>query len=389
MQDSPRVGQQSQRFVPKEAPTTMKKALVLTSLAALAAVSFGCVLTDYGFANMPVQNKSHGLIGCTTDDRFANTQQTSEAYTREFIRASSFNTGCSALNTPVYSLDQIDAQTAREWERFIATWTFFGEVINSGVPNGTWVTAGLKDLADGSLRINNLYSPDAPISAPVFSCVGDGVDGRYGGPEGVVVGDGYSGRVPNLRVACVVIDSNAGTEFCQNIAAVSPLVASQGDGWYSTYWGLLGRAYEGRLAFTPITRRAADMAAFLAGGEQSVTVEGVTISARGQLNADGTWTISLLGLRNDLASYQAVGQPLTITVNPANGFKTRLIQHSTPETMAALADFAIQGGLVNREIVLPAQVEGINLPNASFMISEAACRALIENAANPGDGFGG
>jgi hypothetical protein len=362
----------------------MKKALVLTSLASLAAISFGCVLTDY--PQMPVQNKSHGLVGCSTNDRIANAQQTVEGGTRELYYTSTFGDPfhpagwCSTGFDPGVTLTNVSSQDARDWNRFNANWSFFGETQVFGVPNGTWVLAGVKDLADGSTRINNLYTANTGS----FSCVGDAVDGRYGGPEGVVMGDMF-GRLPGLRIDTVAIDSTSTTtEFCPNIAAIHPDAALNP---FSTYWGQLARAYEGSLAATPITRRA-NLANLLANGVESVTLEGVTITGRGQLNADGSWGLELLSLSNDTASYQAES-PLKLTASPANRFKTWKIENASETEMVRLAQFALDSGIAGRNISLSGrqiQEFGYTFGDVEFLINPSALQAFIDQHSAPVDG---
>lgn len=357
----------------------MKKALVLVSLASLAAVSFGCVLTDYPV--MPVQNKSHGLIGCQSNDRIANAQQTIEAQTRDLLYTTTFGGpslggSCTTGFDPGVSLNYVSSQDARDWNRFNANWTFFGEAQVFGVPNGTWLLAGIKDLADGSTRINSLHTD----ATGAFSCVGSAVDGRYGGPEGVVYGDQF-GRLPGLHIDAIAIDRTAPAEFCPNIAAVSPDAAATA---FSTYWGFTGRAYEGSLAATPITRREANLGNLLAGGTESVTVKGVTITGRGHLNADGTVQFELLGLSNGVASYQAES-PVAFTVNPANHFRTFKVENATEAEMVKLATWAVDSGLAGQQIDLT----GTQIPELGYTFAPVTFLlnrdALTRFASNPSD----
>jgi hypothetical protein len=363
----------------------MKKALVLTSLGALAALSFGCVLTDY--PNMPVQNKSHGLIGCSTNDRIANAQQTVEGGTRELLYTTTFGGpslggNCTTGFDPGVSLNNVSSQDARDWNRFNANWCFFGETQVFGVPGGTWVLAGVKDLADGATRIDNLYT----ANTGAFSCVGDRVDGRYGGPEGVVFADEF-GRLPGLRIDTIAIDhTSTTTEFCPNIAAVHPEAAANA---FSTYWGQLARAYEGSLAATPITRRA-NLANLLNNGTESITFEGVTATGRGQLNADGSWTLELLSLQNGQASYQAE-TPVKFTANPANHFKTWKIENANETEMVKLAQFGLDSGLAGHPISLAGkQIPefGYTFGDVEFLVNPSALQQFVDAHSAPGDGLG-
>lgn len=358
----------------------MKKALVLVSLASLAAVSFGCVLTDYIL--MPTQNKSHGLIGCESNDRIANSQQTVEAQTRDLLYTTTFGGpsvggSCTTGFDPGVSLDTVSHEDARDWNRFNANWMFFGETQVFGVPNGTWALAGVKDLADGSVRINNMHTD----STGAFSCVGDRVDGRYGGPEGVVYGDAF-GRLPGLHIDAIAIDrSSANVDFCPNIAAVSADAASTA---FSTYWGQTARAYEGSLAATPITRREFNLGRFLGGESQSVTINGVTITGRGQLNADGSIRFELQNLSSATASYQAE-TPVVITANPANRFKTMKIENAVPAELTKMATFALNTPSLLEPVSLAnIQVQdlGYTFGDVSFLLNRDA---LARYVANPSD----
>lgn len=332
----------------------MKKALLLTSLATLAAVSFGCALTDYPATG--VLNKSQGLIGCQTDDRRANTQQTVELQTRDLLLTSSFHQGGipggSCLTTggfdPGVTLNNPDHQQARDWNRFDAAYIFLGEaqVFGSGPFAGTWMLGGVKDLDDGSRRIQSFYRPQTGA----FSCVGSAVDGRYGGPEGVVIEGGLpDGRTPGLFPETIAIDSAPGLGWCQNIAAVAPeRAASQ----YSTYWAFTGRSGEGRLAATPITRRAAaGLAPFLAGSPMTVNVKGVDITGSGAMNADGSITVSLLGMAANGQTYQAE-TPFRLTVRPDNNFRTVKVEFPNAAEASRLAEFALSANLTDQQISL-------------------------------------
>lgn len=352
----------------------MKKALVLVSLASLAAVSFGCVLTDYPL--MPTQNKSHGLIGCESNDRIANSQQTIEAETRDLLYTTTFggpSVGgfCTTGFDPGVSLNTVSHEDARDWNRFNANWVFFGEAQVFGVPNGTWLLAGVKDLADGSTRINNMHT----AATGSFSCVGDAVDGRYGGPEGVVYGDAF-GRLPGLHIDAVAIDSSASVDFCPNIAAVSADAAASN---FSTYWGMTGRAYEGSLAATPITRREFNLGRFLGGESQSVTINGVTITGRGQLNADGSIRFELQNLSSATASYQAE-TPVVFTANPANRFKTIKIENAVASELTNMATFALNTpSLLEPQSLAGLQVQdlGYTFGDISFLLNRSALEAYV------------
>lgn len=370
----------------------MKKALVLVSLASLAAVSFGCAVTDYPAFPAGPANKSHGLVGCASNDRFANSQQTIERETRNMLYTTSYGMDTTAtagwcgptsniLNfDPIKSVTNVGIQDARDWNRFNAAWSFFGEIIVTGAePNGEWMMMGLKDLADGSMRVNNLHTDDPGVASSItFSCVGAGVNGRYGGPEGVVYGDGYNGRLPGLHIDALVIDSSPNTfEWCGNIAAVSAdtIPPDPFTPYFSIYWGFFGNAYEGHLAATPITRRQANLGLLLQGTPQTIdnVIEDLDVTLKGNLNADGTITVEILGLQNGLASYQAE-QPFKLTVNPANHFKTVKVENPSTDELVRLCRFGVESGMSGRSLDVNGKMIadlGFNFPPAKLMLSTA------------------
>lgn len=362
----------------------MKKALALVSLATLAAGSFGCALTDY--PAMGVHNKSHGAVGCSSDDRIANTQQTLEAETRTLLYTSTLGQNgpsCSTGFDPGVTLNTVGHEDARDWNRFIADYVFFGEaqVFGTGAFAGTWILAGAKDLADGATRLNNYYSPNTGS----FSCVGNSVDGRYGGPEGVIVADTLV-RMPGLGLETVAVDGRTGSQFCGNIAAVSANRAANG---YSTYWSFLARGGEGRLAATPIVRREG-LAEFLNGGQMSVTVQGVTFTGKGSLQQDGSISVDLLGIAANGQAYQAEA-PVHFTASAANGFRTVKVENVTDAEMVRLADFALAAGLTDRTWNLQGTAIpefGVQAPAVEFLVSGTALRNFIDNAQPGIDRFG-
>lgn len=388
----------------------MRKALLLASLAALGALSFGCAITDYGtsggfFPPVDHLNKSQGVIDCHSDDRVANTQQTAEVQIGNLLYTSSFGS-CPAINSlPNVTVNTVSQQDARDWQRFDAMYSFNLELglINSADPNdpysGEWILSTVKDIplvvpagAPGgfpaSVRIDTYYAPILPgPSFQPFSCVGSRVDGRYGGPEGTIMADALpGGRISGLGVETVAIDSNNNTDFCSNIAAVSALRATNP---LSTYTAVLGRTAEGRLEFTPITRHAGEgMASLLDGGVHSVTFDGVTATGRGTLEDDGSITLTLLSLSGNGATYQAE-TPVTINANPENRFRTMHITVNTAEEVK-LAQFGLAGGFADAPINLQGQTVpefGVKLPAVAFQLNKDAMQAFI-NAHTPGNGDG-
>ena len=363
----------------------MKKAITLLALGSLAAGSFGCALTDY--PPMGVHNKSHGAIGCSSDDRIANTQNTLEAQTRSLLYTSTLGEAtsgaCSTGFNPGVTLNTVSHQDARDWNRFIADYMFFAEiqVFGSGAFAGTWAMAGLKDLDDGSRRINTWYRPQTGA----FSCIGADVDGRYGGGEGYLVADGLT-RLPGFSVETIAVDNRAGSQFCSNIAAVDPNRAAFG---YSTYWSFLGRAYEGRLSATPITRREG-LASVLSGGTMDLTVQGVTVTVRGSINQNGSISADILGASANGVSYQAQN-PVRLTIPAIGNFKTVKVENATDAEAVRGAEFAILAGLTDRtwnfqDTVVPEL--GVTLPPVELLVTEAGLRNFIDGAVPGTDRFG-
>lgn len=332
-------------------------------------------MTDY--PQMPPQNKSHGIVDCATNDRVANAQQTIEAQTRNLLYATTF--GMGGCDSPGASSMTVSTQDARDWSRFNANYTLFQEVSVSGVPNGTWFVAGVKDLPDGSTRINNLSSP----STGVFSCAGSGADGRWGASEGHLFGD-QLGRLPGLRLDSIAIDRSPTSQFCQNIVALDSAVVRDG---YSTYVAAKSRSAEGTLAATPISRRA-NLLNLLTGGTETLTIDDVAITARGQLNPDGSWTLELLSLEHPQVTYTATS-PVRFTASPANGFKALKVENAIEEEMVNLAEFAVDSGLASGPIDFSGRqiVEfGYTFGDFEIQLNERALSNFIDDHSPPIDG---
>lgn len=361
----------------------MSKPLVLATLAAASVLTFGCAATDYAPLSAPF-NKTHGIIGCSTDDRFANSQQTLESWTRD-LNSTVVGPGglavCPGGFNPAMSSATVGSQDARDWNRFHGTYTFFGEqqVFGTGINAGTWIMAGVKDLPDGARRLNTYYSPNTTV----FSCVGSVVDGRYGGPEGLIAGDALenpgaaAARIPGLTVESVAIDSSAtnSQEFCGNIMATTPARAAAG---YSSLWGL-ARSGEGRVVFTPVTRReGGGLSSFLSGGSLTVNVGDVSFTGRGQLLEDGTVKVWLDALARGGVTYQAV-EPVWFKVDPSNRFRT-VETHPTDAELARLARFALDAELTDVPLELGQVVPelGITLPDARLVLVGDTLRRFID-----------
>jgi hypothetical protein len=387
----------------------MKKALLLGSLTALAALSFGCALTDYagqpGTAtgiNIP-QNKSHGVLSCVTDDRIANTQQTLEAITRDML----YKTSCSPdpFAPGADPTGFVSAEDARDWNRFIG---MFASVTGAGVSgfapgfDGQWEMAGVKDLADGSRRITTYMSTWTVFTGfPPFSCA-FGRAFRSGSAEGGVYGESFASGgatappIPGFHPETIAIDNTQGfgdaLGNCTNIVAITPGVVARGG--YSTYVGATGRGGEGRLFFTPISRHEG-LAEFLGGQAMTAQVGDVSVTAKGELLADGRVSATIVSLSRNGITYTAGDHPVVVTVNPGTGHPTPQVV-GNPAEGVKLAQWAIDAGMTDRVIDLTGmQVKefGITLPSITLTVSGSTLQHYIADQANGGadngGGFGG
>jgi hypothetical protein len=382
-------------------------------MASLAALSFGCALTDY--AGQPgtstginiASNKSHGVVSCKTDDRVANTQQTLEAITRDML----YRNSCTPDNFDPSATpgDFVSAEDARDWNRFIGT---FAGVTGAGVSgfapgfDGQWEMAGVKELADGSRRVTTYMTPLAvPFTGfPPFTCgfgeYGSG-DFRRGGSEGNVYSKAFTdpgdlkADNPGSGPETIVLDNDGGNFLnqggCGNIVAMNPRVPARGG--YSTYVGA-GRVAEGRLNFTPITRHEG-VAEFLGGAPLTAHVSDVAVTATGELLADGRVAVRIVSLDRNGVVYQAGDNPVVITVNPANGYRLPQVV-GNPTEGVKLAQWAIDAQLVDTTVDLSGmQVReiGLTLPSLSLQVSGAELQRYIDDMTNGGadngGGFGG
>jgi hypothetical protein len=354
----------------------MRKPLLLLVTAACAAATFGCAVTDYTTfdpaAQFGVHNKSHGLIDCTTDDRIGNTQQTLELQTRQLVTQASFGAvvPCSQGKLPIGAGTLVGLEDARDWNRFIADYAFVAEVQNSGIPRGTWYTAGVKDLADGSLRLNTYF-----YDGLAFSCVGAHRDGRHGGPEGVLAGEMF-GRLPGLALDLVAIDRGAGPQLCENVAAQSPGARSRG---WAAWISYSGRSAEGRLEHTPIAAQGG-LAEFFAGQPITIQVGEISMTVTGSLLGDGRIELTLLGLAAAGQTYAAVN-PIRILVD-GRSFRTfEIIDSQAGGEEVRVYDFLIRAGLTDRVLDFEnARVAefGFILPPVQILIPSDSLRAWIQ-----------
>ena len=374
----------------------MRKVFLLSALSAVAAMSLGCALTDYP-ALEPV-NKSHGVIDCSlSQDRIANTQQTTEPSYREmFFR----DPDVGGDFGPFLLTERVDHSTAREWGRFIGP---FAALQGIGVsPGGQWEMGGVKDLADGSVRITT-YFQELPASGfPPFSC-------GFGGAVAVSASEGgvQSQSLPGLEPAgavpgaymipeTVAIDADSGTlNWGSNMVAMKPQIAADG------YSGLVGAnaRIEYHVSATPVTRRAGSIGNLISGNVETFTfpedsdLAGLSLTAWGEMNEKGI-VMNVTSLETaDGALYQAGEDPIRLQLGQLGERKLQI--EATPSERLKVLTFAREAGLLDRRIDLPAHVEGIPMPPLSVRFSgdfvDARIEELTEELSGEGDGggFGG
>ena len=347
-------------------------------LAVASVWHLGCAVTDYAQGPLePPLNKSHGLITCEGDDHFANSQQTFELQTRELFyihpeagSSSAHRAGCEPSLSPTdIGVSRTDA---REWNRFLGAFSHAAEfsVILSSGQTGTFLAAGIKDLPDGSRRINNLYYPTQTYGS-ARSCAVSGAGGREGGPEGLVVGEGWTQpgdsepRLPGLRLDTVAIDSQPGYQWCENFVAIHPESELR---FFSYYVAVPQRQDEWRLQSTPITRRsAANTAKLLFGGELTIPWEGVDVRIRAELQLDGNIGVELLGLSAKQAAYVAE-KPLRFVIDPDSNFRRMSLDlRGRDDDLRRLARFGLDAGFADREITL-----GQHIPELALRLPDFA-----------------
>ena len=375
----------------------MRKVFLLGALTAVASLSLGCALTDY--PSMTPTNKSHGIYDCIdSHDRIANTQQTTEHDYRDlFFR----DPAVGGQFGPFLLTEQVDRATAREWGRFIGVFAGVqGIGISGGGDDGQWEMAGVKELADGTRRITTYYSSVAG-GFPPFSCAfgnfGTGAT-SVGASEGGVLSmrlvPPAGASDPYMIAQSVALDNADGNQF-NAPAVMDPNRAANG---YSTLVGGNVRA-EYQAPAIPITRRSgASLGAALSGevqtweGPADTALAGWTLSAWAEMTDNGI-VAHLVGLTApNGASYQAGEEPVSILLGEL-GSRTYQVSTSPAESLK-LALFAREAGIGDQVIDMPKHVDGIPMPNISFVIGADAIDRkidqLTEMVAGEGDtGFGG
>lgn len=347
------------------------------ALAVLAASGCGCVVTDYGAID-PSLNKTTGVTGCLSGDVFNTTVQTIVPQTQGMLYTMTDPSGAAVCigDQPVPTTRRVTRQDAMDWNFCLAAFAQISQTqIFGGPGDGTWIHAGISDLQDGTVRINNFRAPGVYGS----SCVFDGTD--PGGPESTVVGEGWSEagappRLPRLRPEVIALDRNpgGGCEYCANVMAMTPQSVTDG---LTSYYCLNDRVTENRVRFTPSCRR--DGPALLSGQPFVTTVADVQFTLRARLDADGAVSAELLGLEHAGLSYQAA-RPVAFRLDPESRWRS-LEVHPSLEEERALARFALDAGLVDRPLQLPQVTEhGVPLPGGSLVISGAALRAFLDGS---------
>jgi len=368
----------------------MRKAILISLLAAIAVLSVGCAMTAYPVIDLPV-NKSHGLVDCRTDDRFANTQQNTERDMLDNLQyvvpESCGSFYCTPTGVP------ISAQDAKAWGRFIGMWIFAAELGATGCPTpgdpgcGHWATSGVMDLPDGSRRISTWYRS---VYSSSWSC-GAGAFYRPGGSatEGNVAGDKF--RDPNWTdwlIQTVAIDTaTSGYRFGENIVAVTPAQIGYG---YAVFAAQTARSYEGRENFTPVTRREG-LADFFAGQPLTFAIGELSVTAHASLDANGAVTMFVDALAANGAQYTAEN-PLSFRF-PNNNFKTIEFDRSNTAEQANLFRFLLESGLTDRPLELGQFIPelGTKLPSLTIWLNSGWFENYINNGpgADGGTGFGG
>ena len=377
----------------------MRKVFLLGALTAVASLSLGCALTDY--PSIEPVNKSHGVIDCSlSQDRIANTQQTSEPSYREmFFRDPSVGGDFG----PFLLTDRVDHSTAREWGRFIGPFAALqGIGVRAGTEGGQWEMGGVKDLADGSVRITTYYSELPAAGFPPFSCGFGGAVALSASEGGIqsqsLPGLEPAGAVPGVYMIpeTVAVDADGGTlNWGSNMVAMKPAVAADG---YSGLVGALARV-EYHVSATPVTRRAGSLGNLISGNVETFTfpedsdLSGLAITGWGEMTENGiVMNVTALEAANG-ASYQAGETPARLQFGDLGERKLQI--DVEPAESLKLLVFAREAGLLDRRIDLPRHVEGIPMPPLTVRFSgeyvDARIDALTEllNGEGGGEGFGG
>lgn len=353
------------------------------ALAASSMLAFGCVLTDYAPIDPPL-NKTTGILGCASGSVFNTTVQTIVPQTQQLLytqRLASGDTVCPGGPNGIPSSipQRVSRQDAMDWNFCVAAYTPAFEYVQfGGVDDGTWIAGGVKDMPDGSVRLNTWYAPG--VYSPA-SCVQSGID--PGGPESSIIGDGYAEsprppRIPGLRVEAVAIDRAPGAacDLCLNVVALHPTHAGPG---FSSYVCNNSRAGENRVRFTPSCRQEGGLVPVLSGQPITVEIDGVSITGRARLDDGGFVIAELLALDHAGVHYEAK-EPVWFRLDPRLGAR-RIEAGPSVEEERRLARFAIDAGLVDRPLSIGGMTDyGVMLPDMKVLISSTALQAFLDSS---------
>lgn len=390
----------------------MRKILLLGALSAVAALSLGCALSDY--PALEVVNKSHGVTDCDgTQDRIANTQQTTEpAYRELFFR----DPDVGGVLGPFLLTDRVDRESARDWGRFngpsSAVLGFGIAVLGPGnvvLEGGQWEMAAVKDMPDGSVRITTYFSDvQSPYTGafPPFSCM-FGSANSSGATEGGVqseylTGNERLGAVAGRYVypAIVAIDNQnapGSYQWGDNLVAMTPDRAA--DNWSNMFAALpAARGAEYHLQATPVTRRAGSLGALISGSTETFTAPedsdfaGYSATAYGEMNEQGLLLNIVSVSAPNGTVYEAGETPIRVQLAEI-GDNNAQVQIDAAEALKGLI-FVRDAGLADRALELPKHIEGIPLPPVAMRINgefvNNRIQELTELLSGEGDaGFGG
>jgi hypothetical protein len=400
----------------------MRKALLVATLAAVAAISFGCIVTDYP-ALQPV-NRSHGLISCAIDDRVHNSQQTYEPTFGRLTYTNPALVSCGGGGV-VFVSATVNTQDGRDWGRFLGSGADVDGVdwlVSSAAGNfeyyesaafGMWPEAG-------GLRINDhLAGPRAFAGGNAFPQGGPCPDnrffcgyqnGRIGYPTSNMIAEaGFSdpfdiaacqakgARLVGHRVGSSSLDGAPGFCFRPNVQAIDMLAFNRGVWFFYIAYG--GRSWEEHNPVTPMARRAG-LAEFFQGGQLTVDLGDVQATLHGSLDqANGTMTLFLDGAVHEASglSYTAEN-PLSITLDisgprPHGVGNLNFGDANTRNEMLRIARLMLDPAVIDQPITIGGFVPeiGMTIPERTLMPISDSFRNLLDTYGQDtdGSGFGG
>lgn len=374
----------------------MRRLLCYTALLGVAVLGWGCALTDYNYWNTPSgevppladSHLTHMAVQCHTWDKMPgeNTQQWWEKGVREFDRVAYPGAGfCSAT-----TVGKPTAEEAREWTRFLGTWTFQAELMNygSGCQAGLFTTAGVKGLDDGTVRIFTLHW--GIWTTYRWTCGGLNNYVQYQvGPEASVFGDEVQGFYPpavagtvNAPVGpwVVAIDKANGAEFQQNFAAFN--FSQAGPYNCNNCMSILvstSRGYEGNLTEAPL-KGAAGLAEFFNGQEaMTLNMGGLDLSFTGHLEDSGKLTLSFLSVGNGSSMVDLSNDPVRLGVNSRTWRQFTLDSAGQVKSLAKLGTWWINNMDPKQSIHVGGYIPelGIHAPQADILVNPEAIRYFI------------